>query len=116
MQQLMIDQPIFIGFKMDGRLKQQIETLGEADRKYVSSDSSDQTTFLRICRVGEDLYVGKVVDDRLSTDRVEDIRRNVMSIVRKIGHGVNPPACLQILACSRGNVETLPGGDSRYTL
>ena len=112
MQQLMIDQPIFIGFKMDGRLKQHLETLGEADRKYVSSD---KTTFLRICRVGEDLYVGKVVDDRLTTDRVEDIRRNVMSIVRKIGHEVNLPASLQILACSRGDIEALPG-DSRYTL
>ena len=111
MQQLMMDQPIFIGFKMDGRLKQHLETLGEADKKYVSSD---RTTFLRICRVGEDLYVGKVIDDRLTTDRVEDIRRNVMSIVRKIGHEVNLPAALQILACSRGDMDPQPG-DIRYT-
>lgn len=106
MHRLLIDQPIFIGFKMDGRLRQHIETLGEADRKYVSPDRSE---FLRICRVGEDLYVGKVVDDRLTTDRVEDIRRNVMSIVRKIGHEVNLPASLQILACSRADMDPLPG-------
>jgi len=107
----MIDQPLFIGFKMDGRLRHHVESLGEADKKYVSSD---QSTFLRICRVGEDLYVGKVVDDRLTTDRVEDIRRNVMSIVRKIGHEVHLPASLQILACGPGDTKPLPS-EARYT-
>lgn len=104
MRELMINQPLFIGFKMDGRLRQHVESLGDADRKYVSSD---QSTFLRICRVGEDLYVGKLVDERLTTDRVEDIRRNVMSIVRKIGHEVNLPASLQILACGPADTNRL---------
>ena len=96
MRELLIDQPIFIGFKVDNQLRQRLVTLEEADKKYVSANGS---TFLRLCGVGEDLYVGKLVDDRLTTDRVEDIRRSVLSIIRKLGHTVRLPTNLQILVC-----------------
>ena len=105
MRELLIHQPIFIGFKVDSQLRAKLESLSDADKKYVSSGSS---TFLRICMVGEDRYVGKLVDGRLTTDRVEDIRRNVLSIIRKVGgEGGRMPANLQILACS-----STRGGDT----
>lgn len=72
------------------------DTLGIADKKYVSSDDS---TFLRLCRVGEDLYVGKLIDEALTTDRVDDIRRNILSILRKLGPVVPLPTTLRIFAC-----------------
>ena len=59
--------PIFVGFKLDGQLRRQLESITGADRRYVSKDD---TTFLLICKLGEADYVGKVVSDRLTTDRV----------------------------------------------
>ena len=50
--------PIFVGFKLDGQLRRQLESISGADRRYVSTDDS---TFLRICRLGEDDYIGKVI-------------------------------------------------------
>jgi hypothetical protein len=50
--------------------------------------------------VGEDRYVGKLVNEQLTTDRVEDIRRHVLSIIHKIGHVARVPTDLRILACS----------------
>ena len=97
MRELLIHQPIFIGFKMDSRLREILESPNDADKQYVSVGDS---TFLQICMVGEDRYVGKLVDDRLTTDRVEDIRRNILSIIRKIGHEARLPTNLRILACS----------------
>ena len=97
MLELLIHQPIFIGFKADNNLRQHLESLNASDKKYFSHDDS---TFLRICRVGEDIYVGKLVHESLTTDRVEDIRRNILSIVRKIASEVRLPANLKILACS----------------
>lgn len=97
MRHLVMHQAIFIGFKADNRLRERLQTLDEANRKYVSSGDS---TFLQICNSGEDLYVGKLVDDRLTTDRVEDIRRNILSIIRKLGHEIRLPTSLQIIACS----------------
>ena len=102
MRELLIDQPIFIGFKVDSKLREKLASLDDSERKYVSDHSS---TFLRICGVGEDLYIGKVIDDRLTTDRVEDIRRNVLSLIRKVGHDSRLPASLQILACTSDEIH-----------
>ncbi len=95
--ELLIKQPIFIGFKADYNLQQHLESLNNVDKKYFSSEDS---TFLRVCRVGEDVYVGKLVHEDLTTDRVEDIRRNVVSIIHKVGSEVRLPAHMKILACS----------------
>jgi hypothetical protein len=96
-RELLIDQPLFIGFKMDNRLRELIESQHESFNKYVSAEDS---TSLRICMVGEDRYVGKLVNEQLTTDRVEDIRRHVLSIIHKIGHVARVPTDLRILACS----------------
>ncbi len=105
MRELLTHQPIFIGFKVDSRLRLQLEGLKDADRQYVSAEGS---TFLHLCGLGEDLYVGKLVEDRLTTDRVEDIKRNVLSIIRKLGHEARLPTNLQILACSSARAGARP--------
>lgn len=94
--ELLVNEPIFIGFKASNRLRQLLESLGAADQKYVSSEDS---TFLRLCRIGDDLYVGKLIHDPLTTDRVDDIRRNILSILRKLGPVVPLPSALRIFAC-----------------
>ena len=106
--ELRTDQPIFIGFKADHNLRQRLETLNSADRKYVSDDDS---TFLRLCRLGEDLYVGKLIHESLTTDRVEDIRRNIVSIVHRIGTELRVPVHLKILACSAADPGYVPKPD-----
>jgi hypothetical protein len=65
--ELLIHQPIFIGLKADLNLRQRLEALSDADKQYVSREDS---TFLRICRVGDDIYVGKLIHESLTTDRV----------------------------------------------
>jgi len=94
--ELQIDQPIFIGFKMDNRLREKLESPDQSLSKYVSGEES---SFLRICMVGEDRYVGKLVNGPLTTDRVEDIQQHIVSIIRKIGHDARVPTNLRILAC-----------------
>ena len=94
--ELLFHQPIFIGFKADNKIRQQLESLNEFDRNYFNEDSS----FLRVCRMGEDLYIGKLVHESLTTDRVEDIRLNILSIMHKVAGETRLPANLKILACS----------------
>ena len=103
--ELLIHQPIFIGFKADRGLRQHLESLNDSDKNYISGEDS---TFLRFCRVGEDIYVGKLIHESLTTDRVDDIRRNVLSILRKLGHAVRLPSNLRILACSAVEADSLP--------
>src|SRR5882724_2048209 len=79
--ELMFDQPIFVGFKADSSLRLYLESLKDTDKQYISEDGS---AFLLLCRMGEDVYVGKLVHETLTTDQVDDIRRNVMSIMQKL--------------------------------
>ena len=109
MLELLIHQPIFIGFKTDGRLRQQLESLSDPDKKYISAGDS---TFLRICRVGEDIFVGKLIHEGLTTDHVDDIRRNVLSMMQKLGHEVRLPTNLKLVICGAAEADYLPTGSS----
>ena len=103
MMELLIRHPIFIGFKVDSSLRRQLESVSEPDKKYISAEGS---AFLRICWVGEDMYVGKVIRERVTTDRVEDVRRNVLSIMRKLAAEARLPRHLDILACKESEADS----------
>lgn len=105
MLQLLGDHPIFIGFKADPALRQKLEAPSPALQQYISAMDS---SFLRLCRLGDDLYVGKVVHETLTTDRVDDIRSNVLSILRRLGSEVRLPAHLKIVACSASEAGCAP--------
>jgi hypothetical protein len=92
--QLEGERSIFIGIKLDSGLRRQLESLSGPDKKYVSTEDS---TFLRICRFGDDHYVGKLIHERLTTDRVDDVRRNVASILQRVCPDTRLPAEMEIL-------------------
>lgn len=89
-------QPVFIGCKLDGPMRRQLESLTGPDRKYVSSEDS---TYLRVCRLGEQDWIGKVLHEKLTTDRVDDVRRNVLSILQRLFPETRLPAHLDIMVC-----------------
>jgi hypothetical protein len=88
--------PIFVGFKLDSSLRRQLESLEGPDKRYVSRENS---TFLRICTRGDNLFVGKVIEDGLTTSRVDDVRRNVLSILQRLCPDIRLPQELDIWAC-----------------
>jgi hypothetical protein len=95
---LLDTQPLFVGTKMDGPIRRRLESITGTEKKYVSRE---ETSFLTICRLGEDEYVGKVIEDKLTTERVDDIRRNVLSILQRLCPETRFPATLDIFACER---------------
>lgn len=90
------NHPIFVGFKLDSSLRRQLESLSGPDKKYISSENS---TFLRLCSRGDDLYVGKVIEKDFRTDRVDDVRRNILSIMQRLCPDVRLPEQMDIWAC-----------------
>ena len=87
--------PLFIGFKLDGTLRRALQSLTGPSARYVSSSDP---SFLMICRLGKHEYVGKTVEEHLTTDRVEDIRRNVLSILQRVCPDHRLPETMEILA------------------
>ena len=106
------DRPLFIGLKLDGTMRRTIRGLTGSDRRYVSEDDP---SFLMICRRGEDEYVGKRIDDPLTTDRVDDVRRNVLSILARICPEIRFPEHLEILTWESDGgpaEDAVPGPDA----
>jgi len=101
---------IFVGMKMDGTLRRLLRGTVGADRRYVSEDDP---SFLMICRLGDDEYVGKRVDDRLTTDRVDDVRRNVVSILQRLCPDVRLPQHLEILSWVPESGSAAPPAEPR---
>lgn len=93
-------QPVFVGCKMDGPLRRRLESLEGSERQYVSDEDG---AFLKICRVGEDAWVGKVVGEGLTTDRVDDVRRNVLSILQRLCPDIRLPVRLDIVPCEKAD-------------
>ena len=96
-------QPLFVGIKMDSQVRRRLESITGTDKKYVSHDD---TTFLTICSLGEDEYVGKVIQERLTTERVDDMRRNVLSILQRLCPETRFPAILDIIPCDSPGDQT----------
>ncbi|HEV8199645.1 MAG TPA: hypothetical protein VGS03_06465 [Candidatus Polarisedimenticolia bacterium] len=109
--EIRIDEPVFIGFKASRALRQLLESLGDLEKAYVSRDDG---AFLRSVQVGEDLYVGKFVPEAMTTDRVDDIRRNVLSILRKLGPAVPLPTSMRIFSVR--SVDAAPPAAGRESL
>ncbi len=109
MVELEQDHPIFVGFKMETSLRRQVEALTGSDKKYVSA--MDSPDFLSLCRMADKLYVGKLVRERLTTDRVDDVRRNVLSIMRRLFPEERLPEKLEILVSLSPSVGATPFED-----
>ena len=109
MIELSDNQPIFIGFKLATGLRRQIESLSGPDKKYVSSEDS---TFLRVCKLGEKYYVGKLIHERLTTKRVDDVCRNVFSILNRLFPDERLPHELEILAIETTEPQSQSGTGS----
>jgi len=88
--------PVFVGFKMDTVLRRTLRDLRGPEARYVSEDDP---SFLMFYRLGEDEYVGKRIDDGLTTARVDDVRRNVLSILQRLCPDTRFPQDLEILVC-----------------
>jgi hypothetical protein len=103
--EILLEAPVFIGFKASRALRHLLDSLSDVQKAYVSSDDS---AFLQSFVIGEDLYIGKLLHEAVSTDRVDDIRRNILSILRKLGPVVPLPTAMRIFACRAAKEGTVP--------
>lgn len=75
---------LFAGVRIDGRMREQLDKCPPRDRVYFESEDN---RFLTVLRGGNDTYLGKVLDPACAARGVEDIRRNVWSILQRICPG-----------------------------
>jgi hypothetical protein len=79
---------LFFGCKIDSKLRDALGQAKPSERRYFEG-----TEFLSICAFGEDeQWIGKILAGGLSVTEVDDIQRNVISILRRISADIRIPA------------------------
>ena len=96
---------LFIGVRIDNKLRDAFEHCPPRDRAFF--DGTDDR-YLRRLRAVEDSYVGKIVDAALVAGQVDDIKRNVLSILTRLTQSRRSEDDVKIFAVDDGEPPPLP--------
>lgn len=100
---------LFFGTKVDGRLREAMFVAKPGDKKYFDGTSEE---FLKIVEVGEEKWIGKVIPPGPGVTEVEDIGRNILSILRKVAPNVRISASTVKIFVMSGAVVAAKGTES----
>jgi hypothetical protein len=107
---------LFFGFKIDSKLREALAQATPGDKHYFEEGSP----YLRVLSNGDDQWIGKIVDCGIAPSEVEDIQRNVLSILNRIASGTrHSPALMRIFTVDENAPPPAPtpppNTGNRYT-
>ncbi len=84
---------LFFATKIDSKLREGLALSKPGDKKYFDGSSEE---FLRVLEIGDEKdkerWVGKVIKPGPAVTEVDDIQRNIISILRRIAPNARIPA------------------------
>lgn len=84
---------LFFGTKIDSKLREGLALSKPGDKKYFDGSSEE---FLRVIEIGDDKdkerWIGKVIKPGPAVTEVDDIQRNILSILRRVAPNARIPA------------------------
>jgi hypothetical protein len=84
---------LFFGTKIDSKLREGLALSKPGDKKYFDGSSEE---FLRVMEIGDEKdrerWIGKVIKPGPAVTEVDDIQRNVLSILRRVAPNARVPA------------------------
>jgi hypothetical protein len=75
---------LFFGTKIDSKLREALSQAKPGDKKYFDGSSDE---FLRILELPDEKWIGKVIKPGPVVTEVDDIQRNIVSIMRRVAPG-----------------------------
>ncbi len=98
---------LFFGTKIDSKLREGLALSKPGDKKYFDGSSDD---FLRVVEVEEERWIGKVIKGGTAVTEVDDIQRNIVSILRRIAPNARVPvSSVKIFVLQGGGAIAQPG-------
>lgn len=82
---LLKGERLFFGCKIDSKLREALAQAKPGDRRYFEDPNGE---FLRVLTFEDERWIGKVMGGGVNVSDVEDIQRNVVSILRRIAPNV----------------------------
>ncbi len=101
---LVKEQKLFFGCKIDSKLRDALAHAKPGDRHYFDDPNSE---FLCVCEAGEHKWIGKLMKGGSGVKEVEDIARNILSILRRIAPEIRlTNASVKIFAATESIAKT----------
>jgi hypothetical protein len=75
---------LFAGVRIDSRMREQLEKCPQRDRVFFEAEDGK---YLTVLRGVEESYIGKVLPPAIELRTIDDIRRNIWSILQRICPG-----------------------------
>jgi hypothetical protein len=101
---------LFFATKIDSKLREGLALSKPGDKKYFDGTSEE---FLRVMEIGEEKdkerWIGKVIKPGPAVTEVDDIQRNILSILRRVAPNARIPA-------SAVKIFVLQGGASAQVI
>jgi len=98
---------LFFGTKIDSKLREGLALSKPGDKKYFDGSSDE---FLRIIEIGDDKdrerWIGKVIKAGPAVTEVDDIQRNILSILRRVAPNARIPASAVKIFVLQGTATT----------
>jgi hypothetical protein len=95
---LLKGERLFFGCKIDSKLREALAQAKPGERRYFDDPNGE---FLRVLSFEEERWIGKVMGGGVNVSDVEDIQRNVVSILRRVAPSVRTsPTSIKIFAVS----------------
>jgi hypothetical protein len=95
---------LFFATKIDSKLREGLALSKPGDKKYFDGSSDD---FLRVMEIGDEKdrerWVGKVIKPGPAVTEVDDIQRNILSILRRVAPNARIPASAVKIFVLQGN-------------
>ena len=97
---------LFFATKIDSKLREGLALSKPGDKKYFDGSSED---FLRVLEIGDEKdkerCIGKVIKPGPAVTEVDDIQRNILSILRRVAPNARIPAsAVKIFVLQGANV------------
>lgn len=75
---------LFVGIKISTKLQRELDSPAPGTERYFNADNVD---FLHVISMGDEKFIGRYVKDGLPVVDMDDVSRNVCSIVKLITRG-----------------------------
>ncbi len=96
------ERTLFVGLRIDNKMRDQLGSCAPRDKAYF--DGSDPR-YLLVLHSKDDSYVGKLVDPGTPATGIEDLRRNILSILLRIAPGRHREDAVKVFAVDGERTE-----------
>jgi hypothetical protein len=99
------ERKLFVGIRVDNKMRDQLEHCPARDKVYF--DGTD-ARYLQVIRAVEDSYIGKLVEPGTAAVTMDDLKRNILSILTRIAPGRHRDDAVKVFALDEGEPPPLP--------